>query len=729
MRETAGPVLRACVLGALILTLAAGPQRLAAQEADASDTPAVEAPPAPARPRAAPRRHLQATSQAAALAETLPSKAPPLPGDPPAATPPPPPTAAPAPPPPARLTASLPIADAELEAFVDGLVGQAMVRDHVPGVTVAVIQDGRIVLTKGYGVSAMAPARPVDAQRTLFRLGAISELFTWIGVMKQVERGHMQLDRPVNLYLPEQLQVREQGYDRQVLLRDLMTHTSGFETRALGRLFERYPNRVRPLNQYLRQEKPRRVMAAGQRPEYAAYDAALAGAALTQASGKPFEDLMEQDILRPLGLNHTSFREPRPADADLPAPLPQTLTQDMSQGFRWAGDNYVNGPFEFIGQIAPAGSASASAGDMARFMGLLLGDGTIDGQFIYSPQSARLFRTVAARTGAGLDGWTLGGQAFRLPGGFTGYGQQGETPTFTADLVVIPALRLGVFVAANARGGAVLTDQLPGLIVQRFYAPPPALPADSPDLAQMRAAYAGAYLNERRRYGGLEQFVALIRSEATIEVTDGGRLLAHSPDGAGGWVAGDGEGQVREADGWRTAAFELHNGLAQRWLPPSGAQTFARIGPLWQTRTIVIAAAVAIIAALATLIGLVTRDRREFRQTPVQGRASAIQTATSVLWLTSAGTFIAWWTRASADIGNLYFDWPGPLVVIASSCALVAALCSLGQALLLPAIWRGGRRVDSWTAGRKLRFSLTALVFVGFGALLMLWGGLEPWSA
>jgi CubicO group peptidase (beta-lactamase class C family) len=630
----------------------------------------------------------------------------------------------------ARLSANLPIADAELEAFVDGLVSQAMVRDHIPGVAVAVVQDGRVVLRKGYGVSSLSPAKPVDADTTLFRLGAVSELFTWIGVMKEVERGHMRLDGQVNQYLPQPLQAPDQGYQRQVLLKDLMTHTSGFENRALGRLFERTPARVRPLSKYLRQEKPRRVMGAGQRPEYTAYDAALAGAALAQVAGRPYEDLIEQEILKPLGMNHTSFREPYPADADLPAPMPKVLADDLSQGFKWAGDDFETGPFEYMSQIGPAQSGSASAGDMARFMTLMLAGGTLDGQAIYNSQTAGAFRTVAARSGPGVDGWTYGGLAYRMPGGFTGYGAQGETPTFNADLVVIPDLRLGVFVAANARGGAVLTDELPGLIVQRFYAAPqPAAPPPAQDLAPLRAAYAGTYLNERRRYGGLEQFIALIRSEAVVEVTPGGRLLVHASDGAGAWVPTDGSGQFREAGGWRAAAFEMKDGIAQRWLPPSGAQSFVRVGPLWQTRTLAIVAALALIAAAATLIGLLTRDRREFRQTPVQGRASAIQTSTAILWLVATGAFLTWGARAAADIGNLYFDWPGPWVVIASSCALVAALCSLGQTLLLPAIWRGGRRVDSWTAWRKLRFSLTTLIFLAFSLLLMLWGALEPWSA
>ena len=138
--------------------------------------------------------------------------------------------------------------------------------------------------------------------------------------------------------------------------------------------------------------------------------------------------------------------------------------------------------------------------------------------------------------------------------------------------------------------------------------------------------------------------------------------------------------------------------------------------------------ALALLAAAATLIGLFTRDRRESRQTDVQGRASAIQTSTAILWFIAVGGF-AWWALEGLRNPTMAFaEWPGPWVVIASSCALVASLCSLGQVLMLPAVWQGGRRVDSWTTWRKLRFSLTALIFLGFGVILLLWGALQPWS-
>ena len=66
-----------------------------------------------------------------------------------------------------------------------------MTSDHIAGVAVSVVQDGQVVLKKGYGFAA--PGRPVDPDLTLFRVGSISKTFTWIALMKEVEAGRMRL--------------------------------------------------------------------------------------------------------------------------------------------------------------------------------------------------------------------------------------------------------------------------------------------------------------------------------------------------------------------------------------------------------------------------------------------------------------------------------------------------------------------------------------------------------
>jgi CubicO group peptidase (beta-lactamase class C family) len=704
----------------------AGPGRPHAQ--DASDTPA--AAPAPGSPEAA--------------APAPPRRPPPPPAPEPASSPlaeaPGRRSAAPQPAPPpaaakARLEPGTAIPPAELEALVDGAVRQAMADRHVAGASVAVVQDGHVVLKKGYGLAGVAPARAVDPDKTLFRIGSISKLFTWTLVMQEVERGRLKLDSPVNLYLPERLQVRDQGALRQVTLRDLMTQSAGFETKTLGRLFEVRSGRVRSLDTYLRQERPRRVWVPGAMPEYSNYGAGLAGAAVAQVEGKPFMDAADADLIRPLNLARTTFREPYPAADYLPAPIAPELAADTAQGLLWTGTAYSAQPYEYVSQIAPAGSASSTAGDMARFMRLILASGTLDGTRLYGPATAQAFRTVTLRSGPGLPGWAAGFWERPLPGGFDGFGHEGQTLNFRSNLVTVPALNLGIFISADSDSGAALVEDLPGEIVGRFYAVPQPRAEGSPDLYAQRQAYAGDYLNEDRRYGGLEQFVALLNDRVRIDVSPDGRLLV-----TGG--AGQNQGQGRaftptgQPDQFSQAGapehvggFQMNNGVAVRWLDPSGARTYERVRWWWRRRVILAGTLLTLLAAGATLVGLFTRDRLQFRQTDVQGRASAIQTSTAILWFIAVGGFGWWALRASRDPTVAFAEWPGPFVAIASSSALVASLCSFGQVLMLPVVWRGGRRVESWTSWRKLRFSLTSLIFLAFGVILMMWGALQPWSS
>lgn len=630
----------------------------------------------------------------------------------------------------ARLAPGTPIPTAELEAFIDGVVRQSMQQDHIPGVAVSVVQNGQILLKKGYGFATYRPRRTVDPDTTLFRLGELSSSFTWIAVMKEVERSHMRLDAPINLYLPEKLQVRDQGFVEPVRLRDLMDHASGFEERALGRLYERDPKQVRPLEVYLRQERPRRVRAPALRSEYTDYDAALAGEAAAQVTGQPFESLIEAEILHPLGMEHTSFREPRAALPGLPAPMPTSMAKGMAEGFRWTGLTLKSRPFGYSGQIAPAASASSTAADMSRFMMLLLAGGTLDGQSIYGPATAQAQRTALRTAPPGLPGWTSGLLQQSLPGGIAGLGLDGADLSFRADMTTAPSLGLGIFVAGNSETAGPLVRRLAALVVEHFYVGPSAGPAPSTiDPQTLKHIYAGHYLSEQRRYGGLEKFVDLLTRSAEVTADSNGLLVIRAPDGAGVWAPAGAPGHFISVAMGQPSAFEIQDGRAVRWLSPSGRKSFARVGWFEQPGALALAAGASIIASLATLIGLFTRDRRDFRQTMVQQRASALQTTASVLWLVGALSVGAWGSGAMGDHAQTFFEWPGGFILIGSACALVAALASVTQTLLLPAVWRGGRRLDSWTTGRKLAFTVTVAVYMTFSAILATCGALEPWNS
>jgi CubicO group peptidase (beta-lactamase class C family) len=630
----------------------------------------------------------------------------------------------------ARLAPGEPLPRAELEAFVDGVVRDAMAQDHIAGVAVSVVQNGQVAFKKGYGFASLSPARRVDPDRTLFRLGDISKTFTWITLMKEVEAGRIRLEAPVNLYLPEALQVRDQGYRTPVKVANLLDHSAGFEDRTLGHLYENRPQRERPLADYLRQERPRRVHEPGAISSYSNYGAALAGEAVSYVAQKPFERLAEDEIFVPLRLAHTTFRENRPARPGLPAPMPPALVGDISDGYRWTPTGFQLRPYEFIGHIAPAASASSTAGDMARYMVALLNGGELDGARIYGPRTAQAFRTPLRATPPGINGWAGGFVVYELPGGRRGFGHPGRTLSFASNLVVVPDLNLGVFVAANTESGRDLTNRLPARIVQQFYVAPQAFPPPgNPDLGRERGRIEGYYVSTQRAYGGLEAFVDRLRQGTWARVSADGRLATESRDGVAAWSP-DGDpaaGRFVSASGLGRLDFDPQHGGAARFVTSDNFGTFERTDTWRQPGALAALAAITALAAAATLGGVLLRNRREFRETSIQSRLSQVQNAQAALWLTAIVLFLLWASK-SGDDAALMYGWPGPFLVLASACALVAAALTLGSLVALPAVWRGGRRVDSWSALRKLGFSVTVLVYAAFSVVLYAWGALSPWS-
>ena len=629
--------------------------------------------------------------------------------------------------PPPVSSAVAPMSGPELEAFVDGVVRRAMSRDHIAGATISVVQNGQVVLKKGYGFANLEQRKPVDPDKTLFRIASISKTFTWIALMNEIESGHMRLDGPVNLYLPEPLQLKDQGKKTPVRLKDLLTHTGGFEDRALGQLFERDPNRVRSLADYLRQERPRRVREPGLLPSYSNYGAALAGAAVANVVGKPYEQLVSEEIILPAGMNHTTFREARPWRDGLPAPMSETLAADLSDGFSWTPMGWKTQPREFMGQVAPAASASSTAGDMARYMTLLLNGGAIDGKTIFSPKTALAFRTPMYRPAPEAAGWNAGFQDTPVPGDRRGYGHQGATLYFYSNLVIVPELGLGIFVSVNTDSGANLPATLPSTIVEHFYAPAPAAPPPSALSYDQARNYEGDYLTTRRAYGGLEGFTNRIIGRATVRATPEGRLTVTEGGVSTLFNGTDHPGVFKALDGALTLVFDTNGDRPSRFYAARGFSTYERISFFRSASLLAWTVAAAVLACAATILGVLFRNRREDRQTPVQARASQMQTMQSVLWLISAACMGVFATKA-ADQTTVFFSWPSGWLLSGSACALVAAVLSIVTLGVLPMVWRGGRRVDSWSGARKVAFTFTALLFVFLAVLLGLWGYLLPWS-
>src|SRR5262249_56194790 len=114
----------------------------------------------------------------------------------------------------------------DVEGLVEGILPVQREGSGVAGASVLVMKDGKLLLEKGYGYSNFKDKKPVDPAATIFRLASISKLFTWVAAMQLLEQGKLDLDTDVNQYLDFQIRP---AFGRPVTIRNLMTHTGGFE--------------------------------------------------------------------------------------------------------------------------------------------------------------------------------------------------------------------------------------------------------------------------------------------------------------------------------------------------------------------------------------------------------------------------------------------------------------------------------------------------------------------
>lgn len=373
---------------------------------------------------------------------------------------------------------------ADLEAFLDALLPAQLQSRDMAGAVVAVVQDGQVLLAKGYGDADVAAKKPVVAGETLFRPGSISKVFTAIAVLQLVEQGKLDLDLDVNEYLDFAI---PKTFAEPVTLRRLLTHTAGFED-VLKNLFVASANEMRPLREYLIAARPERIFRPGIVPSYSNYGLALAGYIVERTSGEPFEKYIASHILEPLRMEHSTFAQP----------LPPALEPAMSKGYVAAAQNAKS--FEFV-QAAPAGSLSTTGADMTRFMLALLADGTLDGVTILKPETVRAMETrqldwpPAVRSlGLILMEYSSNGQRI--------VGHAGDTFYFHSDMILIPEARVGLFISYNSAGsrfGGGRGEVIRAFLDRYFPGPGTALPDVAPTTAQGDGrAVSGIYTTSRR---------------------------------------------------------------------------------------------------------------------------------------------------------------------------------------------------------------------------------------
>ncbi|HET9306623.1 MAG TPA: serine hydrolase [Candidatus Sulfotelmatobacter sp.] len=322
----------------------------------------------------------------------------------------------------------------DVGAFLDGIMPQQLQREDIAGAVISVVKDGKVLFAKGYGYSDVEKKTLVSPENTLFRPGSISKLFTWTSVMQLVEEGKLDLDRDVNDYLDFKIPAT---YPKPITLRNIMTHTSGFEE-TVQELFVADDKDLMPLGAYLKEHLPARIYLPGTTPAYSNYATAVAGYIVQRVSGEDYFDYIDNHIIKPLGMTHSTFRQP----------LPAALLPLMSKGYEAASQPAKK--FEFV-EAAPAGSSSVSAMDMTHFMMAHLQDGHYENVQILKPDTARLMHSRQFANLPDMNGMCLGFyEETRNGNRIIGHG--GDTQYFHSDLHLIPDAQVGFFVSYNSAG-------------------------------------------------------------------------------------------------------------------------------------------------------------------------------------------------------------------------------------------------------------------------------------
>ncbi len=402
---------------------------------------------------------------------------------------------------------------ADLEAFFDGIIPLQLERSDIAGASVMVMQNGQVLLSKGYGYADLKNKKPVDPAATIFRLASISKLFTWVSVMQLVEQGKIDLDTDVNHYLDFQIRP---AFSQPVTLRNLMTHTGGFEEEVRD-IIVTDPKQPITLRDFLIRNQPQRIFPPGNIPAYSNYGVGIAGYIVQRVSGQPFEQYVEQHIFKPLKMEHSTFYQPPPAP----------LRRLPSEGYPSDTEKPPIG-FEIFNPVS-AGGVSSTAADMGRFGQALLNGGEHDGSRILKPETLQTMWTPQFRSSDQMPPICMGFyETWRNQLHWIGH--EGDLVAFHSLFMLEPSKKLMLFISYNsARGADRPRPEIIDMFTDRYF-PGEAKPSFISLPRKELTAIEGVYQSTRREDSTSVKLLSLLSQRAATVDKMGALHLSNIKD-------------------------------------------------------------------------------------------------------------------------------------------------------------------------------------------------------
>lgn len=416
---------------------------------------------------------------------------------------------------PSAATVKLDSTDAE--QFLDTIIREKIDEFQIPNLTVSVVSGGEVIFAKGYGYADYETKTPVDPEKTLFRIGSTSKLFTWTAVMQLVEQGKLDLDTDINEYLdfeiPNTLEYkRGNNQTEPITIRHLMSHTPGFED-YMSDVFSISEDHLVPLGQYVREQRPKMVFTPGEVPAYSNYGTSLAGYIVEVVSGIPFADYVEQNIYQPLGMEYSTFRQP----------LPSHLADQIAKPYRRVNGEFLEAEFEYVSE--PAGSMSSTGLDMVKFMFAYLQGGQHEGARILEEETILRMFSEQDSQHLSLKGMAHGFMTDSINGREI-FQHAGGMMLYSTWFSLVPEEEVGLFIS-HSGGNAFVNKDIFEAFMNRFFPSEEAAiptPEATANMGKRSNRFTGEYYQNRRSFTTVDAILSIMMGVIRVSVDEEGYL-------------------------------------------------------------------------------------------------------------------------------------------------------------------------------------------------------------
>ncbi len=596
----------------------------------------------------------------------------------------------------------------DVDAWLDGYMPYALKRGDAAGAVVVVVKDGKVLTQRGFGYADVEARRPVDPETTLFRQASVSKLMTWTAVMQQVEAGKIDLDRDVNAYLD--FKIPAYG-GKPVTMRNLMTHTAGFEEVQRG-LNSYDPKGVPPLGVVIKRQVPHRIFAPGTTPAYSNYGTSLAAYIVERVSGIPYNIYVEQRIFAPAGMTRSSFRQP----------LPTALRPLVASGYMLGSGK--PGKFE-MNSLAPSGGLTASGADMGRFMLAHLGDGGS----LMKPATAAQMHTTILRLVPPLNGMALGFYEQNI-NGRKALSHAGDSLNFHSQLWLFPEEKVGIYMSMNAAGTQNVSGPIRSYLFEAFadrYFPFEQRDGrvDAATAREHARMMVGTYNKTRRLESSFLKAMELTGGQVKVTLDSDGGIRLSLASGLGGQVRKWVEIEPfvwREQGGKMRLAAKVENGRVVRFSLDS-ASPYLAFEPVpwyqssaWITPALLASLGALLLTAIAWPASALARRRYGVKSdlAPAALKSYRLTRGFAALAVAVMAGWLLFASKLLSDFSSLSGELDAALIAL----QIATPLIFLG--LLAGAMWNI-RHV--WTS-RRGRFAKFWSIILLMSAVILLWVGL-----